>query len=108
MSQYDAVVEKLRIKRAELEGRLNRVETSMRKTYAKDWEEQSIERENDEVVERLDESIRAELNLVNAALSRAEKNEYGICAICDEPIPVARLEALPYTDRCVSCASESE
>lgn len=108
MSDYDAVIEKLRIKKAELEDRLNRVETSLRKTYAKDWEEQSIERENDQVVEALDESIRTELNLVNAALARADKNEYGICAVCDEPIPVARLEALPYTDRCVSCASESE
>ncbi|HKQ32912.1 MAG TPA: TraR/DksA C4-type zinc finger protein, partial [Thermodesulfobacteriota bacterium] len=74
----------------------------------KDWEEQSIERENDEVVDALDETLRTELNLVNSALSRAEKREYGICSICDEPIPVARLEALPYTDRCVSCASESE
>ena len=108
MSEYDAVIEKLRIKKVDLENRLNRVASSMRKTYAKDWEEQSIERENDEVVEALDENIRTELNLVNAALARAEKNEYGICAVCDEPIPVARLEALPYTDRCVSCASESE
>lgn len=108
MSEYDAIIKKLRIKKAELENRLGKVASSMRKTYAKDWEEQSIERENDEVVEALDESIRTELNLVNTALARADKGEYGICAICDEPIPVARLEALPYTDRCVSCASESE
>ena len=108
MSDYDVIIEKLRIKKAELENRLNRVETSMRKTYAKDWEEQSIERENDEVVEALDETIRTELNQINTALARVEKNEYGVCAVCDEPIPVARLEALPYTDRCVSCASESE
>jgi RNA polymerase-binding transcription factor DksA len=108
MSDYDGIIERLRIRKAELENRLGKVETSMRKTYAKDWEEQSIERENDEVVDALDETLRTELNLVNAALARVEKNEYGICSICDEPIPVARLEALPYTDRCVSCASESE
>ena len=108
MSDYDGIIERLRQRKAELESRLGKVETSMRKTYAKDWEEQSIERENDEVVDALDETLRTELNLVNAALARAEKNEYGICSICDEPIPVARLEALPYTDRCVSCASESE
>ena len=108
MSDYDAIIEKLRIKKAELENRLNKVESSMRKTYAKDSQEQSIERENDEVVEALDENIRTELNQINTALARVEKNEYGICAVCDDPIPVARLEALPYTDRCVSCASESE
>ena len=108
MSEYDAIIEKLRKKKGELEDRLGRVETSLRKTYAKDWQEQSIERESDEVVEALDESIRTELSQINAALARVDKNEYGICAVCDDPIPVGRLEALPYTDRCVSCASESE
>jgi RNA polymerase-binding transcription factor DksA len=108
MSDYDAIIERLRARKTELESRLGKVETSMRKTYAKDWEEQSIERENDEVVDALDETLRTELNQVNSALSRVEKNEYGVCAVCDDPIPVARLEALPYTDRCVSCASESE
>jgi RNA polymerase-binding transcription factor len=108
MSEYDGIIERLRLRKAEIENRLGRVETSMRKTYAKDWEEQSIERETDEVVDALDETLRTELNQVNTALARVEKNEYGVCAVCDEPIPVARLEALPYTDRCVSCASESE
>ena len=108
MSDYDAIIERLRKKKGELEDRLGRVETSLRKTYAKDWQEQSIERESDEVVEALDESIRTELSQINAALARVDKNEYGICAVCDDPIPVGRLEALPYTDRCVSCASESE
>jgi len=108
MSEYDGIIERLRLRKAELESRLGKVETSMRKTYAKDWEEQSIERENDEVVDALDENLRTELNQVNTALARVDKGEYGVCAVCDEPIPVARLEALPYTDRCVSCASESE
>ncbi len=108
MSDYDGIIERLRQRKAELENRLGKVETSMRKTYAKDWEEQSIERETDEVVNALDETLRTELSLVNTALARADKSEYGVCAVCDEPIPVARLEALPYTDRCVSCASESE
>lgn len=108
MSEYDGIIERLRLRKAEIENRLGKVETSMRKTYAKDWEEQSIERETDEVVDALDETLRTELNQVNTALARVDKNEYGVCAVCDEPIPVARLEALPYTDRCVTCASESE
>ena len=108
MSEYDGIIERLRLRKAEIENRLGKVETSMRKTYAKDWEEQSIERETDEVVDALDGTPRTELNQVNTALARVDKNEYGVCAVCDEPIPVARLEALPYTDRCVTCASESE
>lgn len=108
MKEHEAIIERLRERQAELQDRLDKVEASLRKTHAKDWEEQAIERENDEVVELLDENIRTELGQINIALKRVEKDEYGICAICDEPIPLGRLEALPFTDRCVSCASESE
>ncbi len=108
MSEYKEIVEKLNLKKQELEERLNRVENSLRKTHAKDWSEQAQERENEEVVEKLDENIRIELNQVNETLSRVEKNEYGICEVCDGPIRAERLEALPYTDRCFNCASELE
>lgn len=108
MKEHEAIIEKLKSRQADLQDRLNKVEESLRKTHAKDWEEQAIERENEEVVEALDESIRTELTQVITALNRVEKDEYGICSICDDPIPLGRLEALPYTDRCVSCASEME
>jgi len=108
MSEYEEIVQKLNLKKQELEERLGRVENSLRKTHAKDWSEQAQERENEEVVERLEESARLELNQIYEALSRAEKNEYGVCEVCDGPIKIARLEALPYTNRCFSCASELE
>ena len=108
MSEYDSVIEKLNQKKSELEERLERVEGSLRKTHAKDWSEQAQERENEEVVEQLEHSIRIELNQIYEALSRVENNEYGLCEVCDGPIRPARLEALPYTNRCFNCASELE
>ena len=33
-----------------------------------------------------------------------QKKKYGICEQCQEPIPVARLEALPYSTNCKDCA----
>ena len=108
MSEYKDIVQKLNLKKQELEERLDRVENSLRKTHAKDWSEQAQERENEEVVEKLEESVRIELNQIYEALSRVEKNEYGVCEVCDGPIRVARLEALPYTNRCFNCASELE
>ncbi len=108
MSEYEEIVEKLNLKKQELEERLGRVEDSLRKTHAKDWSEQAQERENDEVVEQLEESTRLELNQIYEALSRVEKNEYGTCEICDGSIRAGRLEALPYTNRCFNCASELE
>ena len=108
MSEYEAVIEKLNLRKQELEERLNRVEDSLRKTHAKDWSEQAQERENEEVVEKLEESARLELNQIYESLSRIENNEYGVCGICDGAIRAERLEALPYTDRCFNCASELE
>ncbi len=40
------------------------------------------------------------------ALDRVDEGTYGICEMCGEAIPVARLDALPYATTCVSCASK--
>lgn len=72
-----------------------------------DFEEQAIERQNEEVVEALDTVARHELTQIAAALSRLDQGEYGICARCGEDIPVERLRAVPYADCCVSCAALS-
>lgn len=44
------------------------------------------------------------LRKVERALSRVVDKTYGICESCGNPIPVARLEVLPYATECVSCA----
>ncbi len=108
MSDHEEIIQKLNLKKQELEERLDRVEDSLRKTHAKDWSEQAQERENEEVVEKLDENLRIELNQIYEALSRVEENKYGVCDVCDGQIRVERLEALPYTNRCFNCASELE
>jgi DnaK suppressor protein len=45
--------------------------------------------------------LRQRLAEVDAALARIADGTYGICAVCGEPIPSARLEARPTTDRCI-------
>lgn len=42
---------------------------------------------------------------VDSALARIEVGGYGVCERCGEAIPKARLDALPYSTLCVSCAS---
>ena len=44
------------------------------------------------------------LEEIAEALDRIGKGTYGRCEECGEPIPRARLQALPYTRHCVSCA----
>lgn len=48
------------------------------------------------------------INKVNAALDRIEKGEYGLCAQCEEDIPVKRLELLPFAEHCVECQERIE
>jgi DnaK suppressor protein len=33
---------------------------------------------------------------------------YGACDGCEKPIPLARLQALPYATMCIDCQRESE
>jgi DnaK suppressor protein len=54
------------------------------------------------------ESHRRRLQLVQAALSRIDRGDFGYCARCEEPIGFPRLKARPESILCVSCKSSSE
>ncbi|MGH8944973.1 MAG: TraR/DksA family transcriptional regulator [Acidimicrobiia bacterium] len=47
------------------------------------------------------------LRKVEHALERVASSEYGICERCGNAIPVERLDALPYSSLCVTCASKT-
>ena len=53
----------------------------------------------------LDENTKYLLNQVEHALYLIKKKKYGICENCGVAIPVARLEALPYSTNCRDCAA---
>ena len=52
----------------------------------------------------LDENTKHLLNQVEHALVLIKKKKYGNCENCGEPIPVARLEAIPYSTICKDCS----
>ncbi len=56
----------------------------------------------------LDENTKDLLTQVEKALERISKKKYGDCEICEKPIPVNRLDALPYTTSCKECANLKE
>ena len=63
-----------------------------------------------EAVERLAttataRSIAASIADVDNALARIDEGTYGFCDVCGLEIPPTRIEALPATTRCVTCAS---
>ena len=53
----------------------------------------------------LDENTKHLLNQIDHALVLIQKKKYGICEQCHGPIPIARLEALPYSSNCKDCAA---
>lgn len=51
----------------------------------------------------LREQAEEKLGKIDAALQRFEEGVYGTCQECGKPIPLPRLEALPFTQYCVAC-----
>jgi DnaK suppressor protein len=53
----------------------------------------------------LSAQARATIIEIDRALEKIADGSYGVCEQCHEPIPDARLEALPYAAMCVACKS---
>jgi DnaK suppressor protein len=49
-----------------------------------------------------------ELTEIHEALERIDRRSYGVCDECSQPIPAARLEAIPTARVCLACKSRSE
>ncbi|RQV96242.1 TraR/DksA family transcriptional regulator [bacterium] len=47
---------------------------------------------------------RAKLNKLERALERVDKEDFGICVVCEQPIPVKRMLLMPEAIKCVRCA----
>lgn len=48
------------------------------------------------------------LEKVEDALEKIENGDYGRCENCGRPIPDERLDAVPYTEFCLSCKKRAE
>lgn len=69
----------------------------------RDQEENADEMEMYESNLAVDESMKAELEKIDAALSRMESGSYGRCSNCQKDIPPERLMAYPQADTCLDC-----
>lgn len=63
-------------------------------------------------MEKLQNSLQTaeinELHLMEEALERIDRDEYGICLDCMEPISEKRLLHFPYAARCIVCQEAAE
>ena len=51
----------------------------------------------------LEKRLLDQLAEVDHALQKFEGGTYGLCDVCGQPIPPARLEALPQANLCLNC-----
>ncbi|PRB03411.1 molecular chaperone DnaK [Microbacterium sp. MYb72] len=54
----------------------------------------------------LADAAASELRQVDEALARLDTGDYGVCAVCGQRIPAARLEVRPFATHCVACAEK--
>ena len=54
------------------------------------------------------ELLLERVNRLSMALDRVNEGEYGTCVECEEPISLARLDALPEVQTCVRCQDRLE
>lgn len=111
MSQFEDLRRRLNERYEEIAARLQKVNSDIRhvnQPLDRIMDEQSIELENDDVLEALDDSMRVELEHIERTLGRIDAGNYGLCELCGSAISLKRLEALPFATRCVECEAVSE
>lgn len=106
MRDFTAREQQLRKRLVELDGRVHRIEDHLEQAPDPDWEENATESEMDEVLESLGTAGVNEMQAIHAALSRMKGGTYGICVRCGNDISNERLDVVPHTAHCRTCASE--
>ena len=89
----------------ELRGRLRKIDAELEQPHSTMFSEAAIEREGDEVLEDLGAAGLQEIRMIEAALQRIERDEYGVCVVCGDAISEERLDVLPQTPKCRDCAA---
>lgn len=56
----------------------------------------------------LTDTERKQLLLIDGALDRIDKNEFGICQRCQKHINKKRLGAVPWAPHCIECQQKVE
>jgi RNA polymerase-binding transcription factor DksA len=106
MTEIKKREQQLKARLLELDGRLHRIEAHLEQTPDPNFEERAVESEMDEVLEGLGHSGAAEIKAIQAALVRISGGTYGVCTRCGTEISEERLDIIPQTPLCRTCARE--
>jgi DnaK suppressor protein len=105
MTKNEDIAKALKIRLAELTGRVAEIDNELRKPLSADSEERATDLENQDALEGIENSKLQEIHQIREALNRIAQGTYGVCAKCGVDIDPKRLKALPTATRCISCAA---
>ena len=80
----------------------------LREQSSSDVIDAALDSAQDEISSQLAEVESRELAHIENALEQMRSGQYGVCEGCEKPIPLARLQALPYATMCIDCQREAE
>src|SRR5919204_3364159 len=115
MARRDALLrlhKSLMARRAELRRRLGREMNDLGhlnpSAASGDAADAAFDTGSEEIASHLAELEAKELRQIERAMAKIKTGTYGVCEGCQSKIPVARLNALPYSTLCVKCQREYE
>ncbi|ARO26478.1 molecular chaperone DnaK [Rhizobium sp. S9] len=100
----EEIENKLKTMKADLQRRRSAIDADLGAALDPDSEDRITQVENDQVLTEMGREAAAQITAIEAALERLKRGSFGRCVRCLAPIDASRLEAIPYTPYCVSCA----
>ncbi|MGL6227326.1 MAG: TraR/DksA family transcriptional regulator [Thermoguttaceae bacterium] len=94
--------------RREIQGEKADFSTLCDRDMIGDIAELALNYTEDELDYQLAEVGSREWMQIERAIERINEGTYGVCEMCQCPIPIARLKALPFAERCVRCQQLAE
>ena len=89
---------------AQIEAELLWLEPDVESRVQEQGEEESLV----QLLDRLHERIKAEIEAIGRVLVKLETAQYGRCEQCGQDIPQSRLEVVPAADMCLTCEQAGE
>ena len=111
MENSEQIQTRLLGRQAELEQEIGRYrEDTLESSAAEVQDEMDQVNSSEAKTTSMELSSRQVLSLqnVHAALARLDAGTYGKCVVCDRPIGLARLQAIPETPYCIEHAKQAE
>ncbi len=99
--------EKRRALKDHIQAELTELETQERK-HRTDLEEIASDTHDADPLCEIMGMESVQIDQIDRAIRQIDQGTYGICEECGGPIPLARLEALPFATQCVECKRRSE